>query len=148
MREPPATPPSPKDPVQKPLTDSEKPPAPPKPEEKPFAEFISQHLIPGLSESLSKHGIEPSKLEFIQGERPIVGGKCWMIFCELNQGRTFWLCFDSDTIKSAKTFCISEGGFAPSLLESFLIDERKITKALILSRILQRLNGQKWLGRN
>jgi hypothetical protein len=34
------------------------------------------------------------------------------------------------------------------LLESFLIDEKRITLALLVSRTVQRLNGQKWLGPN
>jgi hypothetical protein len=33
-------------------------------------------------------------------------------------------------------------------LESFLIDEKRMSLPLLVSRLLQRLNGQKWLGRN
>jgi hypothetical protein len=62
--------------------------------------------------------------------------------------RRFWLCFTSPDISAAKTIAISEGGGAPSLLESFLIDEKKTTLALLVSRLVQRLNGQKWLGAN
>ena len=43
---------------------------------------------------------------------------------------------------------VVESGTEPSLLESFLIDEKRINLALLQSRLLQRLNGQKWLGGN
>ena len=62
--------------------------------------------------------------------------------------RRFWLCFTEPDIGSAKTIAVAEAGADPTLLESFLIDERKMTLALIVSRLVQRLNGQKWLGPN
>ena len=46
-----------------------------------------------------------------------------------------------------KTFAVAEAGAQPSLLESFLIDEKRITLALLVSRTVQRLNGQKWRAR-
>ena len=71
-----------------------------------------------------------------------------MVIGELPQARRFWLCFTSDSISSAKTIAVAEAGAEPSLLESFLIDEKKMTQALLVSRLVQRLNGQKWLGAN
>ena len=56
--------------------------------------------------------------------------------------------FASDKITSSKHIALAEGDSQASLLESFLIDEKKITLPLLLSRLLQRLNGQKWLGKN
>ena len=44
-----------------------------------------------------------------------------------------------------KNISLAETNSEPSLLESFLIDEKKITLKLLLSRLLQRLNAQKWL---
>ncbi|NCV92459.1 MAG: DUF2996 domain-containing protein, partial [Synechococcaceae bacterium WB7_3xG_012] len=67
---------------------------------------------------------------------------------ELPQGRRFWLCFTDEAISSAKTIAVAEASAEPSLLESFLIDEKKMTLALLVSRLVQRLNGQKWLGAN
>ena len=119
-----------------------------KPEEKPFNEFISNHLIPTLEESLNRSGITVDKIEFKEAERPVVGGTCWQVFCEIQPNRKFWLTFRSNNIKSVKNFALSENGTEPGLLESFLIDEKKITLALLVSRLLQRLNGQKWLGAN
>ena len=51
-------------------------------------------------------------------------------------------------ITSSMVVALAENGSNPSVLESFLIDERKITLQLLISRIMQRLNGQKWLGAN
>ena len=120
----------------------------PRVEDKPFKTFINDHFIPLLHESLVSAGQKPTALELKEGQRPVVGGNCWMVYGQLPQNRAFWLCFSSETITSMKTIAISEKGSPPSLLESFLIDEKKITLVLLLSRLLQRLNGQKWLGAN
>ncbi len=119
-----------------------------KPELKPFNEFINDDFIPGLSKELVDMGIEPDKLLLERGKRPVTGDTCWMVLGEIDGGRRFWLCFNSDKITSDKTLAIAERGSVPSVLESFLIDEKKTTCALLISRLLQRLNGQKWLGAN
>ena len=80
--------------------------------------------------------------------RPIAGDKCWVIYCEIKETCCFWLCFDKDDITSPKSFSLCRMNEKPSVIESFLIDEKKITLKLIISRILQRLNGQKLLGAN
>ncbi len=123
-------------------------PKPPKLEDKPFNEFVSEHLIPGIKEALSRKGINIAKLNLTRSQRPVVGGDCWVVYGELSIGRKFWLTFDTDNIKSSKNISLAESDSEPSLLESFLIDERKITLQLIISRLLQRLNGQKWLDPN
>ena len=120
----------------------------PKPEDKPFNEFITEEFIPKLESALDKQGINPIDIIFKKGVRPIVGGECWMVIGELPVGRKFWLSFSKEQISSTKTIALAESGSDPSLLESFLIDERKTTLALLISRLLQRLNGQKWLGAN
>jgi len=79
---------------------------------------------------------------------PVVGFSCWQVLGVLPGGRRFWLCFTAAQIGSAKTIALAESGSEPSLLEPFLIDERKTTLALLLSRVVSRLNGQKWLGPN
>ena len=66
----------------------------------------------------------------------------------LPSDRRFWIWFEHDSITSGKTIALAESGSDPSLLESFLIDEKRITLALLESRLLQRLNGQKWFGGN
>lgn len=122
---------------------------PPAPEDKPFAEFVPNLLIPALAKEIEAYG-GPSdcNLSFEQGPMPVVGSSCWQVKGRLPNGRRFWLCFTSDSISSAKTIALAEAGSEPSLLESFLIDEKKMTQALLVSRLVQRLNGQKWLGAN
>ena len=125
-----------------------KPAAKQKPEDKPFADFIQEDLLPALTKSLTERESAPISLALVEGERPVVGGQCWMVQGELPAGRRFWLCFASDAITSGKTIALAESGSDPSLLESFLIDEKRINQALLESRLLQRLNGQKWFGGN
>ena len=69
---------------------------PPKIEDKPFEEFISEHLIPGLKSSIEAKGTLINEIKLIEGKRPVVGGKCWMVFCEMYDQRKFWLCFNKE----------------------------------------------------
>ncbi|MGC6483731.1 MAG: DUF2996 domain-containing protein [Synechococcus sp.] len=125
-----------------------KPAKPPKPEDKPFEVFIQEHLLPAVRDGLADRGMTPTVLELREGERPVVGGNCWMLYGDLPPGRRFWLCFSEPSISAAKTITLADPGTDASLLESFLIDEKRMTLALLQSRLLQRLNGQKWLGGN
>ncbi len=125
-----------------------KPAKPPKIEDKPFNEFINNYFIPELKSSIQDKGKEIYEIKLIHGNRPVVGGKCWMVFCELIDERKFWLCFNQDIITSGKTILLAESNSDPSIVESFLIDEKKTTLPLLISRVLQRLNGQKWIGEN
>ena len=77
-----------------------KPVKPPKLEDKPFKEFISNFLIPGLKASIEDKGTVVCEIKLIEGQRPVVGGNCWMVFCELSEQRKFWLCFSNDIITS------------------------------------------------
>ena len=133
--------------IEKPVV-PKKPVKPPKVEDKPFKEFITKYFIPGLKKSIQEKGDEINDIQLIHGDRPVVGGKCWMVFCELTDDRKFWLCFNKDLITSDKTILLSESNSEPSIVESFLIDEKKTTLPLLISRVLQRLNGQKWIGTN
>ena len=121
---------------------------PPKPEDKPFDAFVQDELLPAVRKELGGHGITPTVLDLREGERPVVGGRCWMVYGELPPGRRFWLCFDQADISAGKTIALADPGTDASLLESFLIDEKRMSLALLQSRLLQRLNGQKWLGGN
>ena len=125
-----------------------KPAKPPAPEDKPFAEFVPGLLIPAIASEIKAYGGPEVQLCLEQGPMPVVGSNCWMVKGELPGGRRFWLCFTGEAISSAKTIALAEAGAEPSLLESFLIDEKKMTQALLVSRLVQRLNGQKWLGAN
>lgn len=124
-------------------------PKPPAPEDKPFAEFIPQLLLPALAREIQGYGGPEPELSFeLAASMPVVGSSCSLVRGSLPGGRRFWLCFTAENINAVKTIALAEADADPSLLESFLIDERKITLALLVSRLVQRLNGQKWLGPN
>jgi len=121
---------------------------PPAPEEQPFERFVPDLLLPAIATECRTYGGPAPELSFHQGPMPVVGSDCWMVEGQLPGERRFWLCFTSPDIQASKTVAVAEAGAEPSLLESFLIDERKTTLALLVSRLVQRLNGQKWLGPN
>ena len=117
-------------------------------EKKPFQEFINIHLIPSLIEEINQRGLEINNINLKNAKRPIAGDKCWVINCEIKNICSFWLSFEKEDISSLKSISLSKPNQKPSIIESFLIDEKRITLKLIISRVLQRLNGQKLLGVN
>ena len=117
-------------------------------EKKPFQEFINIHLIPTLIEEINQRGLEINNINLTNTNRPIAGDKCWVINCEIKDTCNFWLSFEKDDISSLKSISLSKPNQKPSIIESFLIDEKRITLKLIISRVLQRLNGQKLIGVN
>ncbi len=135
-----------------------KPPAakkakPPKLEDKPFTEFIEQHFTPSLKEAFSKEGLEDIELTFKKQGLPIAGAnpdeQCWQVIGNWQEGqRQFNLYFLDEDISGKKAFSYATSGGKPSTIESFMIDERRVTLDLLVLYTLQRLNGQKWLTRN
>jgi hypothetical protein len=128
----------------------EKPPAV---EDKPFTEFISQDYIPALKQTLSKVGIQDLDLKFEKQKLPISGTgnpDCWQVVGHWRHDgqKTFIIIFSKEDIQAPKFFCYADNGAVPSTLESFMIDERKVSLDLLLLYTVQRLNGQKWLVRN
>ena len=117
-------------------------------EKKPFQEFINNHLIPSLVEEINQRGLEINNINLANTNRPIAEDKCWVINCEIKDTCNFWLSFEKDDISSLKSISLSKPNQKPSIIESFLIDEKRITLKLIISRVLQRLNGQKLIGVN
>ena len=117
-------------------------------EKKPFNEFINDHLLPSLIQEFKGRGLEIKNINLKNTSRPIAGDKCWVIYCEIKDICNFWLSFEKDDISSLKSISLCKSNQKPSVIESFLIDEKRITLKLIISRILQRLNGQKLIGIN
>ena len=117
-------------------------------EKKPFQEFINIHLIPALIEEINLRGLKVNNINLTNTNRPIAGDKCWVINCEIKDICNFWLSFEKEDISSLKSISLSKPNKKPSIIESFLIDEKRITLKLIISRVLQRLNGQKLIGVN
>ena len=117
-------------------------------EKKPFQEFINIYLIPALTDEINQRGLEVKNINLENTNRPIAGDKCWVINCEIKDICNFWLSFEKEDISSLKSISLSKPNQKPSIIESFLIDEKRITLKLIISRVLQRLNGQKLIGVN
>lgn len=136
-----------------------KPPAkakkakPPKIEEKPFDEFMEQHFTPALEEAFKDEGIDDVQLQFVKQGIPIKGAnsdeQCWQVIGNWQDGdRSFNLYFLDEDIKGQKAFSYATDGNRPSTIESFMIDERRVTLDLMVMYTIQRINGQKWLTGN
>ncbi|MEH1829658.1 MAG: DUF2996 domain-containing protein [Nostoc sp.] len=122
-------------------------------EDKPFVQFIEQDYLPALQKAIAQKGVQDLQVSFAKQKVPITGfesaEECWQIigsWSEIGQ-RQFNLYFPEEDIQGKKGFSCNEGK-KPSTLESFLIDERRITLDLLVFGLVQRLDGQKWLGRN
>ncbi|MDZ8134366.1 MAG: DUF2996 domain-containing protein [Nostoc sp. DedQUE04] len=122
-------------------------------ENKPFVEFIEQDYLPALQKAIAQKGVQDLQVSFAKQKMSITGfesaEECWQIIGSWSEigKRQFNLYFPDEDIQGKKGFSCNEGK-KPSTLESFLIDERKITLDLLVYGLVQRLDGQKWLGRN
>ncbi|MEH2351271.1 MAG: DUF2996 domain-containing protein [Nostoc sp.] len=122
-------------------------------EDKPFVEFIEQDYLPALQKAIAQQGVQDLQVSFAKQKLPITGfesaEECWQIIGTWKEKglRQFNLYFPEEDIQGKKGFSCNEGK-KPSTLESFLIDERKITLDLLVFGLVQRLDGQKWLGIN
>ncbi|MCY7282418.1 MAG: DUF2996 domain-containing protein [Cyanobacteria bacterium CAN_BIN43] len=125
----------------------EKPPAL---EAKPFEEFINQDYLPALKQTLPKMGLADVDLKFEKRRMPVAGDDdCWQVIGTwLGGKRQFVIIFFKEDIQAPKFYCCADNGAKPSMLESFMIDERKVSLDLLLLYTMQRLNGEKWLLRN
>jgi hypothetical protein len=122
-------------------------------EDKPFTEFIEQEYVPALKSAFAKEGIDEVEVTFVKDKIQIPGlsqaGDCWQVAGSWKDGqRRFNVYFPGEDINKQKAFSWSTSGAKPSTLESFMIDERKVTLDLIVFYTMQRLNAQKWLTRN
>ncbi len=120
-------------------------------EDKPLSEFMEQHFSPALKEALAGKGIQDLELRFAKEKLPLAGTteSCWQLRGSWQKGqRQFSLYFLDENISGKKAFSCATNGNRPSTIESFMIDERKTNLDSLLLYTLQRLNGQKWLGRN
>lgn len=128
----------------------EKPPAV---EDKPFNEFIEQDYLPALKTAFAEQGVKDVELAFVKDKIQIPGlsqnGDCWQVKGSWKEGkRRFNVYFPDEDISKQKAFSWATDGAQPSTLESFMIDERKVTLDLLVFYTMQRLNAQKWLVRN
>ncbi|MCU0565523.1 MAG: DUF2996 domain-containing protein [Oculatellaceae cyanobacterium Prado106] len=120
-------------------------------EDKPFADFIQQDYLPALQTALTQQGIQNLELTFAKQPIPLAGfnqmDECWQVIGRWG-GRQFNIYFMGDNLDSPKGFSCAEAGTHPSIVEPFLIDERKITLGLLVFGVYQRLFAQKWLAKN
>lgn len=128
----------------------EKPPAV---EDKPFKEFIEQDYLPALKAAFVQQGVEEVELAFVKDKIQIPGlsqnSDCWQVRGSWKDGnRRFNVYFPDEDINKQKAFSWATNGAHLSTLESFMIDERKVTLDLLVFYTIQRLNAQKWLVRN
>jgi len=112
-------------------------------EELPFAEFITQHYIPGLSKALTAKGISDLVLKFEPEQSQPQVQATWQ-----NNLRQFVIYFSGPDINGHKAFACADAGSSPRIIEPFLVDERKATLDLMVFGVMQRLNAQKWLAAN
>lgn len=156
--QPPAEAKAPKAPKAAEAGDGEKPAKPPKKEkapaleDKPFTEFIEQDFLPALQKTLAKTGISDLALKFAKRKLPVTAmgdAEYWQVSGQWQGGqRQFSIIFSKEDIQGPKFFTWADNGAQPTLLESFMIDERKVNLDLLLLYTVQRLNGQKWLVMN
>lgn len=128
----------------------EKPPAV---EAKPFTEFIQQDYLPALTQALVDKGVTDLQLALDQAKIAVKGFEtapaCSQVIGSWNGGkRQFNIYFFDDNIQGKRAISCVDLGSKSSTIESFLIDERKITLDLLVSGLVLRLNSQKWLMRN
>ncbi|NEO01311.1 MAG: DUF2996 domain-containing protein [Moorea sp. SIO3I7] len=123
---------------------------PPAIEKKPFTEFVEQHYVPALKTAFAKQGIDDVDVTFAKQKIPIPSlsqmDDCWQVMGSWQNGqRKFNVYFLDEDIKKQKAFSASANGVQPSTIESFMIDERRVTLDLMVHYTIQRLNAQKWL---
>jgi Protein of unknown function (DUF2996) len=108
-------------------------------ESKPFADFIKQDFIPALEKAFAAQEYQDLELTFNNNQ---VAGT-WD-----DAQKQFIVYFPDGDIQGRKAFSEASNGIAPSTIESFLIDERRVTLDLLVFGVVQRINAQKWFGRN
>ncbi|MBE9028148.1 DUF2996 domain-containing protein [filamentous cyanobacterium LEGE 11480] len=139
----------------KPASAAAKKAKPPAVESKPLPEFMAQDCLPLLIQKLEEQGIAGLDLKFETRKIAVRGYQaspdCWQIVGQWEadaQTHQFNVYFFDGELQGQRGFSYSLGGVQPSTMESFRIDERRMSLNLLVSGVLQRLNSQKWLNRN
>ncbi len=124
-------------------------------EDKPLPEFMAQDCLPVLTEQLTAQGLQGLDLTFKTQKIAVRGYEslpaCWQIEGKWQadqKAHQFNIYFFDANLQGQRGFSVSLGNQLPSTMESFRIDERKLSLNLLISGVLQRLNSQKWLDRN
>jgi hypothetical protein len=127
---------------------------PPALEDKPLNDFIQQDYLPALQKGLAEQGVATADLTYTKSKIPVSGfsqyPECWQVEGKWQAGqqqRQFNIYFFDESLQGQRGFSYTESQDT-STLESFRIDEKKLTLDLLVQGTLQRLNGQKWLALN
>ncbi|NJK64336.1 MAG: DUF2996 domain-containing protein [Synechococcaceae cyanobacterium SM2_3_1] len=104
-------------------------------EAKPFSDQIREEVIPATQKALQARGVTDLELSF--KDKTLVG-----TFADGR--RQFRVLFAEDSLTGKKFFSYSVDGLAPSTVESFMIDERKIDVNLVAFYMAQRLQALQW----
>ncbi len=104
--------------------------------EKPFAQAIAEDVIPGTIAAFKSRGIDDLELVF---EDNTLAGKF------KGGQRKFNILFSDADLNASKGFTCTTGDAPVSTIESFMIDERKVTPELLVLYISQRLYAQQWV---
>ncbi|MEM9535579.1 MAG: DUF2996 domain-containing protein [Cyanobacteria bacterium P01_E01_bin.45] len=113
-----------------------RPPKKAKAPEKPFAQAISEDVIPNTIAALKSRGVDDLELAFNNNtlEGKFKGGQ-----------RQFNVIFSDTDLNASKGFTCTIGSAPVSTIESFMIDERKVSADLLVFYIVQRLYAQQWV---
>ena len=113
-----------------------RPPKKAKVPEKPFAQAISEDVIPNTISALKSRGVDD--LELVFNDNTLEG--------KFRSGqRQFTVLFSDADLNASKGFTCTTGGAPVSTIESFMIDERKVSADLLVFYIVQRLYAQQWV---
>jgi hypothetical protein len=104
-------------------------------EAKPFPAQIQEEVIPAAQKILQDRGVTDLELSF--EDKTLVG-----TFADGR--RQFRVLFAEESLTGKKFFAYSVDGLAPSTVESFMIDERKIDVDLVAFYMAQRLQALQW----
>ena len=121
---------------KKPAAAGGRPPKKAKEPEKPFAQEIAEDVIPNTISVFKARGVDDLKLVFKDNtlEGTFKGGQ-----------RQFNIVFSEPDMNATKGFTCTSGGAPFSTIESFMIDERKVSADLLVFYIVQRLYAQQWV---
>ncbi len=106
-----------------------------KEEVKPFADQMREEVIPAIQKILLNRGVTDLQVSF--EDKTLVGTFA-------NDRRQFRVLFAEESLTGKKYFSYSVDGLAPSTIESFMIDERKIDVDLVAFYMAQRLQALQW----
>ncbi|MEO0854199.1 MAG: DUF2996 domain-containing protein [Cyanobacteria bacterium J06648_11] len=104
--------------------------------EKPFAQAITEDVIPATVKLFQARGVNDLSLTLT--DTTLAG--------TFDRGnRAFEIIFSAPELTAPKSITYEVDGIPASTVESFMIDERKVPPELLVFYIMQRMYAQQWL---